>query len=878
MKLHRIKLTDYRGVQEREVTFTDVGVTLVEGPNEVGKSCLAEAFDLLLEELDSSQKRRVLEAQPVDRDAGPDIEAEFTTGPYRLRYRKRFVKRPVTELEILAPRHEHVNGRQAHERVRTILEETLDEGLWRAVRIQQGTDLTQPSLAGVRSLAAALDRAAGTVPTGGEDIALFERVRLEYQQYWTETGRAKQDHGALGRVLAERADEVGTIERQLEALERDVERVAALEAEIASLSAQLGEQQQRVNELDGQLGVLRDLEATHAALVTKAETADAQLAQAINAAADRRQLAAEVEEALQRVASHTAGLAALEPDLVDARSAHDADVARLEAARRDRDAWELLATRRRGDVGFLRDRADLGRLSGRLEAARGATAKLGQTKQLLESNCVDEPALGSIRTADVQLRTVRAQLEGARPVIRAVVHEPLSLEVDDDRIDLARGEELQRPFAAIARVVVPGQLELEVSAGAADPRLLEKVRRAETALAEACGAAGVPDLAAAEHAAAERRRLEIEAQLAERSLAEALGASTFEELATTEATLESRVTAYAADRPPEPAPIEDLTEAERQATEAESQATRQRSAVAEAERLEEGSRDRLTKASDALNNAKAVAPVLRENLERLQGRLTKAREDLSDDALVAANLASERAASDAHEAVNQAQARLDQLNGAQLVTLAANAGQVLGQMATALGAARDERLELLGGLRERGQDGLAERLDAAIGARDAAAATLASYERRAAARKLLYEALRRTRDEARVSYVQPLAQQVDALGRVVFGPTFHVEINENLEIVSRTLDGKTIPIHSLSAGAKEQLAVIVRLACGQIVTADDGGVPIILDDVLGFTDPRRLETMGAVLGEAGRTAQVIVFTCYPDRYRQVGGATVQKIL
>lgn len=111
MKLHRVKLVDYRGVEEREIAFEDVGVTVVEGPNEVGKSCIAEAFDLLLEELDSSQKRRVLEVQPVDRDAGPEIEAEFSTGDYRLVYRKRFVKRPVTELEILAPKHEHVNGR-----------------------------------------------------------------------------------------------------------------------------------------------------------------------------------------------------------------------------------------------------------------------------------------------------------------------------------------------------------------------------------------------------------------------------------------------------------------------------------------------------------------------------------------------------------------------------------------------------------------------------------------------------------------------------------------------------------------------------------------------------------------------------------------------
>lgn len=877
MKLHRVKLTNYRGVEEREIAFADVGVTVVEGPNEIGKSCIAEAFDLLLEELDSSQKRRVIEAQPVDRDAGPEIEAEFTTGSYRVRYHKRFVKRPITELEILAPKHEHVNGRQAHERVRAILDETLDEGLWKAVRIQQGTDLSQPSLAGVRSLAAALDRAAGTVPTGDEDIALFDRVHEEYQQFWTDTGRPKLDHGALERDRGKSLDEVTAIERQLEVLQRDVERVATLEAETTSLVAQVDQQQQRANELHGQLGLFRDLEANRAALVDKATTADAQLERATKTVSDRRQLIAEAEQAAARVASQAETMAALEPDLVDAKAAHDADAAQLEAARRDCDEQETLASRRREDILLLRDRADLTRLSRRLDGARAALAKLGQAQQSLGSNHVDESTLGTIRASDLQLRTVRAQLEGSRPTIRVVAHKPVSMQIDGTRIDLPTGEALERSFAEIAQVDVPHHLELRVSAGAADPRLLEKVREAEAALTEACRAAGVAELATAELAAAERRRVEVDAQLAERSLSEALGSSTLEELSTTTATLEARVTAYAANRPPEPALTEDLTEADRQAIDAESRAASKRAIAAEAELLASASREQLAKASEAFNNAKAVLPVLKENLERLRGRLSAAREDVSDDALTAAHVDAERAASNAHDAAGQAQMKLDEMNGPQIVALAGNAGQVLDQMRTRLNTARDERLQLIGGLRERGQDGLAERLDAAITARDAAAAALASYERKAAARKVLYEALRRTRDEARVSYVQPLAEQVDALGRVVFGPAFKVDVNESLEIVSRTLDGKTIPIQSLSGGAKEQLAVIVRLACGQIVTQGDGGVPIILDDVLGFTDPVRRETMGAVLSQAGRTAQVIIFTCDPDRYRQVGGAHIVRL-
>ena len=110
-----------------------------------------------------------------------------------------------------------------------------------------------------------------------------------------------------------------------------------------------------------------------------------------------------------------------------------------------------------------------------------------------------------------------------------------------------------------------------------------------------------------------------------------------------------------------------------------------------------------------------------------------------------------------------------------------------------------------------------------------------------------------------------------SLGKVVFGPSLSLEVGEDLRVRSRTLDGRTVPYESLSIGAREQLGVLTRLACA-ILVAGDGGVPVMLDDTLGFSDPRRLEAMGAVLSIAGKSCQVIVLTCYPERYRHVGGA------
>ncbi len=67
-----------------------------------------------------------------------------------------------------------------------------------------------------------------------------------------------------------------------------------------------------------------------------------------------------------------------------------------------------------------------------------------------------------------------------------------------------------------------------------------------------------------------------------------------------------------------------------------------------------------------------------------------------------------------------------------------------------------------------------------------------------------------------------------------------MELGEDWSVLTRTLNGKTLPFDALSVGAKEQLGILTRLAAGQIVSKQ-GGVPLIIDDALGFSDPSRLD-------------------------------------
>lgn len=97
-----------------------------------------------------------------------------------------------------------------------------------------------------------------------------------------------------------------------------------------------------------------------------------------------------------------------------------------------------------------------------------------------------------------------------------------------------------------------------------------------------------------------------------------------------------------------------------------------------------------------------------------------------------------------------------------------------------------------------------------------------------------------------------------------------------LSIESRTLDDTTLDFDQLSTGAQEQLGLLARLACATLV-APDGGAPVIFDDALGWTDPGRLDRMGAAISTAADDCQVIILTCTPGRYSAVGKARTVAI-
>jgi uncharacterized protein YhaN len=261
----------------------------------------------------------------------------------------------------------------------------------------------------------------------------------------------------------------------------------------------------------------------------------------------------------------------------------------------------------------------------------------------------------------------------------------------------------------------------------------------------------------------------------------------------------------------------------------------------------------------------------RAELDAATERLGLERASVCDEGLVSAADAGLRAAQRAERRVTEL---ADELAAAAPDTVAA-------ELAGAIDAAEslhDRYEDAARALREIsielsvfGSEGRQGKLDAAQTEREHAISQHSRVGGRARAAQLLRSVMARHRDTTRQRYVEPYRTELQRLGRPVFGPTFEVDIDSDLCIRSRTLDGVTVPYESLSGGAKEQLGILARLAGAALVAREDS-VPVVVDDALGFTDPDRLAKMGEVFDTVGADGQVIVLTCSPDRYDGVQGA------
>uniref|UniRef100_UPI000B02A299 ATP-binding protein n=1 Tax=Mycobacterium sp. UM_3 TaxID=1638774 RepID=UPI000B02A299 len=429
---------------------------------------------------------------------------------------------------------------------------------------------------------------------------------------------------------------------------------------------------------------------------------------------------------------------------------------------------------------------------------------------------------------------------------------------------LSEGETWSTTTTGPTAVRVPGVFAARITPGATTLDVQAKHDAAQQELAAALAAAVVTDVAAARASDQQRRELQSSRDQLSATLAGLCGDEEIDQL-------RARLEQLRAGQPESDQPAADIGAARDELAALEA-------AVLTATAESEDHRRSAAATTARLTELSTRATVLQNALETQRGELGAATDRLAHERASAGDDELASAADTALQAARAAEGRHAELAGA---LAAANPSAVQAELAAATKQTEELRErydEAARELRETtielsvfGGEGRQGKLDAAETEREHAVSEHIRVGSRARAARLLRSVMTRHRDTTRQRYVEPYRAELQRLGRPVFGPTFEVDIDSDLCIRSRTLNGVTVPYESLSGGAKEQLGILARLA-GAAMVAKEDAVPVVVDDALGFSDPDRLAKMGEVFDTVGTHGQVIVLTCSPDRYDGVKGA------
>ncbi|MGO3524859.1 MAG: AAA family ATPase [Brevibacterium aurantiacum] len=864
MKFHSIHLRNYRGIEDSRVEFGD-GVTVVEGPNEVGKSSIHEAITHLREDKASSRKASVKETQPVGVDAGPEVELHLSTGDYELKYRKRWIKQPFTELSVIRPRPEQLSSDDAHDRYLAILAETVDVDLLDALDVAQGESLAQAPLAQIKALHSALNE-SGVEVADHDDF--LDRIEVEYAKYFTKSGKETGDYKAANAEVPSAEAAFEELRERSRGMDELVDNHARAAARLESVRDQLTQAVTDRDQAEQAAKAVAELKAVLDQALEQAKSAqrDEQIARE---ALDRRtQLIEDVATAEETVTAARTSFTELETTQSDKDSDFDRAQKTLEEKQNALDEARALAKTAAKDVTKARARTELTELTRRFDTIRDHDEKRSRAQATIASIAVTAKNVEALISLETEVRIAENAKTSAAAQIVAKQLGSQSIDVDGTVLgDGATGE-----FAAVkdVRITIDGIADITVRPGASPVELDKALTSARQAFDAELHRLDVDSVAQARQSAHVRADAEAVKAEADSTLTVLLGDDKRDTLEAALARAQQIVEADGTD-PDSRADESNLNDLEAAVTEAEKSAETAQSEVdtarAELERTRtsrDDARVETVRAQTSLQEAEAQH-------QRLTYTLTEARKIATDAGLDEAVKTAQSQAESVGTRVEEARVAYEATDPETLEMQLQNVRQLVDSKETQREEVRQEVDRLSALIDDRASEGIYEKLAAAEEAMESAQKKQARLSRQAAAINLLRTTVLKHKEESQRKYVAPFKEQIERLGRLVFGQGLSVEVSEDLEIVSRTLNERTVPFESLSGGTKEQLALIGRLAVATLVDTDSGA-PVVLDDAFGFADAERLNALNVILGTVGQSAQVILLTCQPDRFARLGGA------
>lgn len=872
MQIRRIEIQNYKKLIGR-VVIEQIGdgITVIAGDNEEGKSTLLQALRTALFDRHNLTGEAADAMQPFGHKVRPEIGLEFEINGVTYSLKKGFCQRPSAEL--VTPTGT-LSGLHAEEKLQELLrfrppgkgkaKPNENHGVFGMFWIEQGRAFNPLPLSADNrtTLMSALESEVGQVLGGARGRKLKDAIASRYRAFFTDGGKPRGAYAEAISAVSALEEEIAPKREQLKAYDGKVDELARIRDRLSAYErdGRLDRAERSLADAQEKLERIAALQAAVNNAAQSLQLAEAEVRAPTSAVTQREALVAR-EEKDRLAAQNLSGELTAAESLVSELSTEFAN--RASALKEAEDAAEaataqLSAVDQRLELQRLN--VEMQQLTTAVEAAKDAETKARDARAASSAIKVDATALKRLRSLNQKCVEAESALAGSSTLIQFALEAETLVTIGGNAIfggEFSVTDPTRIDIKGIGSItVLPGGEELGAKKASA-----ESTRRQ---LQEALRKLGCGSLVEAEAKEQDRREhdaaanthteiLKIHApdgieKLTDK-LAEVIAVISKFQISSGDDSVD-RATALASQR----AAVENVKTAriEHDAYQVKLNDAKEKQATQRA--LSDAADGRARESAGELARARETKSdsVLREELAAAADKVARARavweqaeKQLSDADPEVAQLTFENAR-DGHKAIRD---DIDKLkNSASTLSLEL---QVLGQQ----------------GLGEEVQE-LDGKLIAAIQHRD-------RLKREADALKLLYETLVRAEQQAREAFLAPVQTRVQPYLRLLLPETELVLSDDDLGVTALRRNGQEEPFESLSVGAREQVAVLTRLAFADLLRERGTIAPVVLDDALVNTDPNRFKRMVLAIRKASKNLQIIVLTCNEAQWLQEGAPMVR---
>jgi len=865
MKLQRIRIEQLR--QFRQPFVLDglqPGLNLIHGPNESGKSTLVRAIRAAF--FERYRSTAVDDLRPWgDSAAAPTIELDFEHQGQLWRLTKSFLQRKRCDLTVGTDSYSEDDAEEklaellGYQYPKRGVSKAEHWGIPGLLWVEQGTgqDLEQSVEHAGDHLKSALNSLVGEVASSGGD-ELIDAIRAQRDTLLTGTGKPRGDYLQLERDRAQHQQDIAELGDRIVGYQEQVDRLGKLSQDYERAQSerpweeaqrqleQTRARYQQVERLEQQQSqekaTLAQLQQNHRLLQQNKEHQDSL----------GRQLVArktELDKAEKELSLAQQQAPVVANRLSDAKAAYAAAEKKIKLAR-------LLETRGRLEVDIQRLEQQKQVLTRNLTKARDYQNQVDQARQQLGVNRIGAADVKRLKQVAHQLNEASIRSSTIATRLSWQLESGAALSLNDEPLE-GQGEQQLLEESSLS---VPGVGTLVITPGGDElASTRRKLKTLQQTFDDQRTAMGVDTVEQAEDRllafeAAEqalKHAEELLNQVAPSGVALLLSSQS-----QVESELESaKVQLQATPRPEQGENVPALAEAEAALVRAGKE-------LDEAESGERGYQNELLIRKQARESAKAEWQRLadEEQSPERQQQLQALAQDLENSVKQTAQL---EASLDNREREIR-DARPDLL--LQDIERYQNTINTLRQ--TQEGRERELR-DIRVRLEAWGAEGLEEQLNDKQAELEQCNRRYLELDRRARALDLLLTLLTEKRQALTRRLQAPLQKHLDHYLSVLF-PQATLEVDEQLRPGTFTRGAELGQMNELSFGAREQMGLISRLAYADLLR--DAGRPtlVILDDTLVHSDRGRLEDMKRILFDAASRHQILLFTCHPEKWQDLG--------